>query len=119
MGRYLKVSAFKEQMYRVPGDFLGPFMQTFDDRSHVLTFVYLYELQCSCGKLAQNSSKWQKITKGCPKLLNMPILGNVGLFWLILGKFGLFWVILGNIRFFLCDLSLFGAIFPQLHCSSY
>ena len=44
MGRYLKVSAFKEQMYRVPGDFLGPFMQTFYDRSHVLTFVYLYEL---------------------------------------------------------------------------
>ena len=90
MGRYLKVSAFKEQMYRVPGDFLGPFMQTFDDRSHVLTFVYLYELQCSCGKLAQNGSKLPNMTKSCPKLLNLPILCNIGLSMLILGKFVLF-----------------------------
>ena len=70
MGRYLKVSAFKEQMYRVPGDFLGPFMQTFDDRSHVLTFVYLYELQCSCGKMAKmahNGPNWLKMVPNHPK----------------------------------------------------
>ena len=28
------------------GDFLGPYMRTFDDLSHVKVFVNLFELQC-------------------------------------------------------------------------
>ena len=81
MGRYLKVSAFKEQMYRVPGDFLRPFMQTFDDRSHVLTFVYFMSSSAVEGN-------WPKIAQNGQKLPRVAQNDSTCQFWVTLGYFG-------------------------------
>ena len=49
------------------GDFLGPFLRTFENLSYVLTFVHFYKLQTCCGKIAQKGPKWPKKVNNDPK----------------------------------------------------
>ena len=111
-----------------PGDFLGPYVITFDDLSHVLISVHLYEPQCSCKngpKMAQNSPKWSKMVQNGqklpkmahifpkiiqhnPKLPKADIVIHYGPFCVRFGNFGSF---RGHLGPFLAILGHFGPIF--------
>ena len=126
-------------------DFLWRYMTTFDNLSHVFIFVHLYELQCSCVKMAQNGLKWSKIAPNfqkfpklphisrnfpnCPKLPkiiqcdpqkpNIAIWGHAGEIVGNCWRFWAFWEKLGPVQTIWDHLQPIGAIFPQLHWSSY
>jgi len=85
-------------------DFLGPCMRTFDDLSQIWIFVHLFELRCSCGKMAQNYPKWSKMLKigqNYPKTpTNLQHLQTVQIQNHIIASlccFGSFGVILGDL----------------------